>query len=222
MDNVFYIQLLSPDDPQKLIGLVSNVVSFLTGFITAVFAEPIRKWLYKAKLKIEFYNDADHLAQMPEQITVEAQTEDGRRIRSIIENKAIYIRVNIQNTSQNTASNCRAYLINIEKETDGQFVQTIYCDSIPLSWSCQEIGKQYEGVEINKGVKQFLDVVTIREGKIDFDPQIKVKPFRYLELFKENGKFRFTIQATASNANPVLYRLIFEWSGDCINFKVYV
>lgn len=201
---------------------IASILTFITGFLTAVLAEPIRKKLYKAKLRISFENNPDHLALTPERQDVQRQTTDGRSLPTWhFKNEAVYIRVNVQNNSTNPAHDCRAYLINIERKMNDKFEPTIYCDLIPLSWSCQNIGEQYNGLEIIKGVKQFLDVVTVRDTSKDFDPQIKVKPFRYEEVFQQKGIFRFTIRIIASNADPLDYRLILEWDGDWKTFKAY-
>lgn len=209
--------------------IAGKIALFLVGFFTAIFAEPIRRYLFKPNLKLDFINNGNFVALTPEKVS--SKTGD-------FETKAYYIRIKATNTKNVTAKDCKAYLVNIEKlDADGIFKPTIYCDSIPLAWSCQNIGEQYNGININKGVNQFIDVVTTRHlvssGEViypgmknqsaDSDilyPQIKLTPFRYEGIFKEKGTFRFTIQVTSANANPRMINLILDWNGVWNKFNV--
>lgn len=197
-----------------LFSLISSIlkliIPFLAGFLTAIFAEPIRQLIFRPELKLDFGDSQDYLSLTPEELA------DRRRIR------AYYIRIKVTNEKRIVAKDCKAYLVNIEKSDQfANFKPTVYCDSIPLAWSCQNKGEQYRGIDINKGFNQFLDIVTTREIADFFDPQIKLKPFRYEDIFKDRGRFRFTIQVTAANADPKTLQLIFEWTGVWDKFKVY-
>lgn len=195
-----------------------EVIPFLAGFFTAIFAEPIRRYLFKPNLRLDFVNNGDFVALTPERA-------------GDIQIKAYYIRIKATNTKNVAAKDCKAYLVNIEKlDASGDFKPTDYCDSIPLAWSCQNIGEQYNGININKGVNQFADVVTTRHlvsaGEVMYPtmvnqsvnddilyPQIKLTPFRYEGIFKEKGTLRFTVQVTSANADPKTIKLILVWSG---------
>lgn len=193
---------------QSILTILLGLLSYILGFATAIFAEPIRQRIFKPKLKLEFGEGQDFKTRTPE-ATSQSQHE------------AYYIRVKVTNSTRRTARDCRTYLVNIEKRDEtGTFRPTIYCDSIPLAWSCRA-DKAYQGVDLPYGVAQFLDVLTTRSISDYFEPQIMVKPFRYIPLFKEKGGFRFTIQVSAERANPQFIKLIFEWDGDWENFKVY-
>ncbi len=210
-------------------SVLPQVVSFLTGFFTAIFAEPIRQFLFKPNLELSFDNTDDFVSLTPEKASLENKT---------IEFKAYYIKIRVTNTKNIAAKDCKAYLVNIEKlDSVGNFKPTIYCDSIPLAWSCQNIGEQYNGININKGVNQFADVVTTRHlvstaevmyptmvnQSADSDilyPQIKLTPFRYEGIFKEKGTFRFTVQVTSANADPKTIKLILGWNGVWDKFSV--
>jgi hypothetical protein len=185
--------------------------------------------LFKPDLKLDFDKNGDFVALTPERITSNNST---------IEIKAYYIRVKVTNTKNVTAKDCKTYLVNIEKlDASGSFKSTIYCDSIPIAWSCQNIGEQYNGININKGVNQFADVVTTRHfpsaGEVMYPtmanqsakpdilyPQIKLTPFRYEGIFKEKGTFRFTVQVTSANADPKTIRLVLDWNGIWDKFSV--
>lgn len=186
-------------------------LSVVAGFLIAVFAEPLRQKLFKPDLDVEFVDSRDYVTLTPES-------------RNNPHIKAYYIRVKVTNRKRILARDCRTYLINIEKKDEkGKFLPTVYCDSIPLAWSLQYEGEQYRGLDIAKGVEQFVDIIKTIKARNDansFYPQIMVTPFRYENLFRETGTFRFTIQVSAANTDPKNIKLIFDWKGVWDDFKV--
>jgi len=67
-----------------IITIISNSVPYIVGFVSAMLVEPIRKKIFKPKLKLEFENNQDYVTLTPE--------DDGwGKI------KAYYIRVRIKN-----------------------------------------------------------------------------------------------------------------------------
>lgn len=215
--------------PAGHIASAIQLISIFTLGGLAIFAEPIRHFLFKANLELNFGNTSDFVALTPERTLVDYVA---------LENNAYYIRVKVTNTNNIAAKECRAYLINIEKKDGiGKFQPSIYCDSIPLAWSCQNIGEQYNGININKGVNQYFDVLATRHeytaaekmypppkasssGADILYPQMKLQPYRYEGIFKEKGTFRFSVQVTAANADPKTIQLILEWNGLWDKFKV--
>ena len=202
--------------------VIQPVIQLLGGAVIAICAEPVRQILFKPNIELSFDNTNDFVSLTPERGYLENKT---------IEIKAYYIKIKVINTKNIAAKDCKAYLVNIEKlDANGKFKPTIYCDSIPLAWSCQNIGEQYNGININKGVNQFADVIVTRHpvspaeimypdmqsqsaGSDILYPQIKLTPFRYEVIFKERGTFRFTVQVTSSNADPKTIKLILNWTG---------
>lgn len=186
----------------------SHLAIFFSGFLIAVLAEPLRHFLFKPKLELEFKKEQDFITKTP--------MTSGR--------DSYYIRVKVTNKKRNVARGCRAYLINIEKENNGRkFEQTSFCDSIPLAWSNQKLGEQYNGINLSKGVNQFVDIIATfphTEFLDYFEPQLKVRPLRYEPLFREIGVFRFTIQVATENADPKIIKLIFKWHGKWSDFEV--
>ena len=98
-------------------------------------------------------------------------------------------------------------------------------------------GRTIHYLNINKGVNQFVDIVTTRHllsaaeilyptmanqsaGTDILYPQIKLTPFRYEEIFRGKGTFRFTVQVTSANANPKIIRLVLDWNGVWNKFNV--
>ncbi len=195
---------------KELFSILSQVIPYLTGFLIAIFAEPLRQGIFRPILTVSFQNDLDCMARTPERGEVNGQ---------IVDIQAIYVRVKVVNR-KGVAKDCRACLINIEQLQNGRFEKTIFCDSIPLAWSCQPIGKQFDPLDLNAGVVQFADVVTVRDTSSILDPQIRVKPFRYEGLFIPSGTYRYTVQISAANSNPVRIRLIIKWGGDWSSIEV--
>jgi len=164
------------------------------------------------KSEPEFKEGEDFITSTP--VIVRDQCQE------FITNNAYYIRVKVTNKKRRVTQGCRAYLVNIEKEQNkGGFNPTSYCDSIQLAWS--NSGEHaYDDIDISKGVNQFVDIIATNSDIDYFEPQIRVKPYRYESLFREIGVFRFTIQISAENADPKIIKLIFKWSGDWSDFEV--
>jgi hypothetical protein len=193
-----------------VLAMFSNVLSFLAGFAVAVFAEPVRQRLFRPKLSLEFKEDPRHISDTWENF-------EGKK------NRANYIRIEVTNTSIYAARDCKAYLIDIEKQDEtGKFVSTVYCDSIQLAWSCQGERDRYGGVDIHKGVRQYIDLVVTREGSNIFYPQTMVIPRRYSGLFKQIGLFRFTVQVSAAGADPIRILLLMRWNGAWNDYEVSI
>ncbi len=188
-------------------AVLNTLIGAVLGFTAAVFAEPLKQWLYRPKLKLEFGDDPGCTARTPEQ----AQLQGPRPVQSIHE--ADYIRIKVKNTKPVIAKNCRAYLVAIERaDNSGGFKPTIYGDSIPLPWACR--GEEaYGPLDLLRGIVQFVDVVSTRSVSPDFKPEIKPIPYRYIDLFRQHGTFRFTVQVSGENVKPVFIKVVFKWAG---------
>ena len=188
--------------------VLSTLIGAVLGFCAGVFAEPLRRWIYRPKLKLEFGNDPGYKARTPELPEPPGTVYE-----------AEYIRIKVTNTKAAIAKNCRAYLVAVEKADESdQFKPTIYCDSIPLSWSCR--GKQaYDALDLPRGVVQFIDVVSTRSVSSDFKPETKPIPYRYIDLFREHGTFRFGVQVSGENVKPAFIKIVFRWSGVWDKYK---
>ena len=191
--------------------LVPTVVGAAIGFASAIFAEPLRRWLYRPKLALSFGNGSEYKARTPEQATLLDPKRSAVPIYSTHE--AEYVRIKVINTSSAVAKSCRAYLVGVEKKNaEGTFVRTIYCDSIPLAWSCQE-DRAHGPLDLPKGVAQFVDVVTARDHSDQFRLEIKPTPLRYTGFFRDKGTFRFTVQVSGENVKPEVISIDFDWNG---------
>lgn len=199
----------------------SKIISFLAGFLSAIFAEPIRKNIFKPKLTLDFNNTQDY------------------KSKTIYDNNGevfeIYVRARVYNKKKILAENCRAFLINIEKKENGKFTQTIYADSLQLAWSCQTDNTRFSAMDLSYGVNLFFDIFktdfnrgeeedpSTRKSVNNFVPLTYVIPKRYLHdnLFSQTGTYRITIQVTSANADPVKMALILEWKGHSEDFYIY-
>lgn len=181
------------------------------GFGSALFAEPLRRWLYRAKLELTFGDGSEYRARTPEQATLNDPQRSAVPIYSTHE--AEYVRIKVVNTSSSVAKTCRAYLVGVEKRNaSGEFAPSIYCDSIPLAWSCQE-DRAHGPIDLPKGVPQFIDLVTTRDHSSEFRISIKPVPLRYVGFFQDKGTFRFRVQVSGENVKPAFISVDFTWGG---------
>lgn len=197
------------------LAIIVNVFAFVAGFLTAVFAEPLRRWLFKPKLSLDFSEKPDCIS-----LTAESTYFPTGKPET---HSAYYVKVEVTVPKRRMAKGCRGYLVNIDKKNEetGAFEPTIYCDSIQLAWSCKRTDEErYQGVDIPYGVRQFLDVFSTRDDSQMFAPKIAITPLRYIDLFKEKGIFRFTVQVSAEEADPKFIKLDLDWKGVWDDFKV--
>ena len=197
--------------PAESASLLPVLVGAAVGFASAIFAEPLRRWIFSPKLVLSFEDSTDYRARTPESATYRDPAVSAVPIHS--NHEAEYVRIKVVNDSRPLAKECRVYLVGIEKkQPNGAFAQTFYCDSIPLAWSCRE-DKAYEPIDLPNGVAQFIDVVSVRSISDEYRLEIKPLPQRYVGFLRDKGTFRFTVQVSGQNAKPVFIRIQFTWNG---------
>ncbi|MFH1701246.1 MAG: hypothetical protein ABIE07_11735 [Candidatus Zixiibacteriota bacterium] len=192
--------------------ILSLLIGCAIGFVSAVLApivvEQLRYCFFGPKLKVEFIEgDRDFITDTKETGGADAH----------------YVRIKVLNTGLQNAKQCRAYLVNVEKwnTSTGKFEPTIYCDSLQLAWSARgDTQKAYLPLDMPREIKQFIDIVSTRSTKSDYKIMTDPHLYRYEPLFKEHGKFRYTLQVSCDNVKPVSAKVVFEWSGDWDNFAV--
>ncbi len=199
-----------------LLGLVAAprvAVGGIIGFVTAVFADPLRRWVYRPELKLEFDEDVPGCKLRTPERSKPTDTQS-------MEREAYYVRVKVANAAASLARGCRAYLVNVERRDHaGEFQPTDYCDTIPLPWSYR--GEQaYRPVDLPNGVVQFVDLLSTRSDAEEFQPAIRPFPYAYRGLFREHGQFRFTVQVSGENVAPTRIRITFDWLGGWNDFSV--
>jgi hypothetical protein len=189
--------------------LLTPLVGLITGTLIGVFAEPIRTWLFRPKLKILFD---------PARCVTSTPTY-GTNLPS----RGHYIRVQVTNASGRVAKGCRVFLVDVEQRDDsGRFQSTAFVDSLRLKWSSQVLGEELRGLDLPRGVSQFADVIsTDKSGPYSFNWHVPFIPGIYEELFNNNRKtLRLTILATGDEARPARISIVFEWTGQWDAFKV--
>jgi hypothetical protein len=69
-------------------------------------------------------------------------------------------------------------------------------------------------------MNQFIDVIGTIKDNPNVDPKIESKIFMHRSLFSEIGTFRYTIQVSGNELNPVKIKFIFKWNGKWDDFDV--
>ncbi len=189
------------------LSTLTPLVTFVLGFISAVFAEPARQRLFRPVLRLSFSGADDCVTRTP----------------TIGGSEAVYFRVKVTNEKPRLARACRAYLVNVETKPAGAgFVRTLYADSIQLAWSCQVSGNERNPLDLPNGVSQYIDVIATSQATNSFTPQISPFPFRYNQLFSRYSEtYRFTIQVAGDGIEPKVLRMIFVWKGQWETGEAY-
>lgn len=188
--------------------MFASILSFLGGFFTALFAEPLRRWIFHARLSLEF-KDAEHFI---------TQTPEGSIAGS--RHQACYIRCKVTNAKSALAKSCRAYLVNVERQgSRGNWEATSYCESMQLAWASRGDGS-YTALDIPKDVPHFIDILSVREGSNEFRPAIQVMPFRYESLWSTHGTYRFTVIVSGEDVTPATLGVSLKWTGEWDKFEV--
>ena len=184
-----------------------EIISFLSGAATAVFAEPLRRWIYRPSLTLEF-TVADHFV-------AKTRESSGTSVYD-----AYYVRLKVTNRRRSLAKGCRAYLIDIERRgSSGAWEPTEYCESLQLGWSARGTGA-YEALDLPHTVPHFIDVVSPRSVSTTFLPALSLHLYRYEHLFATPGTYRFTVLVSGDGVKPATLRISFEWTGQWDQFKV--
>lgn len=187
-----------------------SLATYLAGFASAVFAEPVRRWLFRPELEL----DLDASAGQYVTRTVESGSQ-GR-----FGSEAYYIRFRVHNKKKIVATKCRAYLVNVEREDGDVFKPTVYCDSIQLAWSARGEGT-YDSIDLHNGVFQFVDVVSTRPTLPNFSLSLFVIPNIYaLTILHRTGRYRLTAVVSGENVKPKRIQIVFNWTGQWDGFEV--
>jgi hypothetical protein len=195
----------TPTTVYPWLSAVAPIGTFVLGFVSAVFAEPLRQWLFRPKIELTFEKDSAHVAKTPERGNEEAY----------------YIRIGVVTKSRRIAKQCRAYLVQVEEKESSTFISTTYVDSIQLAWSCRVLGTELNPVDLPPGVVQFVDLVATNSTCNSYRPQIKPFPFRYRDLFSSKQQtLRFTVQVSGDGFDPEIIKVVFCWNGTWDNFDV--
>ena len=188
--------------------LIGGAIGFISAVLAPILVERLKDRFFGPKLKVEF---------------IEGNTGFVTDTKEKGLTDAHYVRARVLNIGGQIAKQCRAYLVNFEKwnRSTGKFEPTIYCDSLQLAWSARaNTVEAYRPVDMPRHVPQFIDIVSTRKTEKDYKVMTDPHLYRYEDIFKEQGKFRYTVLVSADNVNPASVKVVFEWSGDWHNFAV--
>jgi hypothetical protein len=178
----------------------SPFAGFVAGFLTAVFAEPLRQWLWRPALNMEFKKANHFLTKTP------------ARIQSV-EYEALYVRVKVINRGSHIAKSCRPYLVAIDRlGPSGTWDPTDYCESLQLAWSARG-DERFTPLDLPKDVPHFIDVLSTNSLDHNLVPEIVVVPFRYEQLFTAPGEYRFTVLVAGDGVKPASMSIAVKWTG---------
>jgi hypothetical protein len=181
------------------LNALTSFVSFLSGFFTALFAEPLRRWLFASKLALTFGTTSDFLTKTPE-ISPRGGYE------------ALYVRIKVVNTRSTLAKSCRVYLVNVERKgSSGEFEPTEFCDSQQLAWSAQS--EPFEAFDLPRDVPHFVDIFSTRSISRVFALAIRATPLRYSDMLATPGTYRFTIVVSGDGVTPATICPVVSWNG---------
>lgn len=188
------------------VSILSSLASFVAGFLSAIFAEPIRQLIYRPELKLEFENNDDFVTM----------TDEGDPPT----HRAQYIRVKASNLKARIAKSCRAYLIGFDHQgLTGSWEPTGYSECLQLAWSALPC-VSHDALDLLQHVPIFVDVVSTRQTATSFAPALAFTPYRYQHWFSTPGTYRFTILVTGDNIKPARLSISFKWAGVWDQFKV--
>lgn len=202
--------------------LLAAFLGAVVGFIGAIIAEPLRQHFFSPRLHLSFNKSGECVTSTQEHVFIRSPDNPHYSVYAG-SHDAHYIRIKVVNKENHLAKKCYAYLIGIQRENEvGNYVPTEYVDSIGLPWSCRVEGTEYQPLDIPKGVSQFIDLISTKKSDPkSYTPRIQVIPQRYVGLYSDPGKFRFTIQVAGENFDPVTIRIVFCWKGNWDDFEVF-
>ncbi|NQT17771.1 MAG: hypothetical protein HQ582_33760 [Planctomycetes bacterium] len=186
-----------------MMGEIAKItITFVLGFCAAVFAEPIRRRLFRSAISLKF----------------EPKIGFGRQCVSLTSTTqadvmAKYVRVLATCSSRIgvTARACQPFLTRIER------VAPHYCelhhDPIPLNWAY--IGHQ--ALDIHPQMAFYFDIVAVNSAENILRPQTTVDPMTWPTLLSQPGRYRFSVTLSGENIKRVpdsqSPMIEFEWGG---------
>lgn len=203
--------------------LVGGAIGFISAVVAPIVLDPLKHLIWGPKLKLQFIeNGKEFVTETKENVNV-ANSQQNKSYRQVRD--AHYVRVLAINEGRQIANQCRPYLVNVEKwnEKSNEFKQTIYCDSLQLAWSAKGNNEDaYRPLDLPPNINQFIDILSTSSTEAEYDIKLNPKLMRYVDLFKEHGKYRYTIQVSGDNIKPITTKIIFSWNGNWNNFSVSV
>jgi hypothetical protein len=184
-------------------------LTFLAGAATAIFAEPIRRWIFRPALTVSFGPGCviKTPTEFIDKSTGKKTESEGKWLRVLVRTSRL-------------AKGCRAHLIKVEEEKQGIFQPSIFRDTVRLEWSSKPEDEVYKPMDIPSDVAQFVNVLaTDRSTPRTYRLKAPL-PFYYRDLFDEQPKtLRFTILVSSDDAKSDQTSVIFRWQGAWDTFE---
>lgn len=169
-------------------GIIGVVVGWMLSILTRHFEEV---W-FGAKLTIECNGVPGNKDENPDDL---------------------YIKFRVRNsTERHVAKNCRAYLVDLHKISNGKVVSGgLIPDTFQLPWA----GWDFEPRDIPFKVNQYVDLVHFSKHTSGW--QIATKPWFYpslAPLAEHRGTYRFTVVVAGDGATPQTKHIYVDYNGD--------
>jgi len=182
-----------------------SILSGVLGSVSTWAIQSAREWWSSPRLNASFED------KLPFRLETQVAVENSQP------HDAVYFRIGVRNDGVTNAKSCRGFLLGVDEDSGkGLWRPTQYCDNLPLTWAYRSKGDSEQGIDIPRGVNQFLDVFSISESVTGFKPltSAQTRKADAHDRFKAPGMFRFRILVVAENAKSQFFGLCLEWKGD--------
>jgi hypothetical protein len=185
--------------------------SFVLGALTAVFAEPLRRWLFRVKLGLAFKAivglGTGNICITP---TGDPNVKEACYVRVSVKTCNRLIRV--------VAQSCQVFLVKIEKRISASRYETIYNDPLPLAWSY--FG--HNSRDIPPGIEFFFDVIATNIETNLLIPQTTQQPtvWSSTNVLTQPARYKFTVAVSGENVRTATLQIWIDWKGQWNSFTV--
>jgi hypothetical protein len=184
---------------RAIISLVSGAV----GAILAFISQPLRDWLYRAILTIDYEGNDD-----ANKIEV-GYLKDGKQIDEV------YIRARIRNEGKRPAKNCQVFLTDLEEVHQSGTTPTSFYDPTPVAWA----GWKFSLRDIPRSIPFYVDIMKVSKHTSGWLISVENLYGNQDKLQNYRGTYRFQLTATADNAKSVIYEIDVMYDGDWHNLR---
>lgn len=209
------------DDPQMNAAIVGGLIGALVGcfgtWILGNCSWLVYKWWTRPIIVVEFANSDDCVARFDK-----VRPSFGPIPRT--PHQIVYARVRIRSVGVTWLTDCRAWLVGIERfDAEAQvYRQTVFQESVPLIFS---YSPQLESIQVPENVVRHFDLIKLDTLYDQVEPQIKAmapdvyegiedwvyRPIQFRDLFRTQGRLRYRIVVTADGAKPAFKEIEFTW-----------
>jgi hypothetical protein len=213
--------------PDASVWSWTSIVSFVAGAVVAIFADPVRRWIFRATLEVTFDKKTCvlHTATLITLTSRNPQSGFDSTVHYPSEGRYLRMRVGAaKRITRRAVKGCRPYLIGVELEEGGKFVPSIFVDTLRLKWSSQPEDDVAAPIDIPGDVSQFVDVLSAGKnpGATYSLHSVVPLPFYCQSLFDPAPKkLRLTILVTSDEAQSKRIHLVFNWKGTWDTFEAY-